>query len=736
MTKHRVNAFFILPILFITASILYSFSIFTNSSGYARRYVDSDIPFSYQLNNSTPSNYFNAIHAGAQVWEDVVSSYWEFEYGGLTPNSTDNFDGVNLVFFDFQGVNFPVGTNAIAYSRTWTTGGGSSYRAVESDLIWNARDFPPSPTGQSGQQDLQSVIAHEFGHHLGLGHAGPAGGPPGVGPLIPEATMYGFSSNGDTTKRSLHIDDIAGVSAIYPVWKLDGTVTDASSGAAFADVAVTAPDIFASVVDPPLFGNNIYQRPGYYEDRIITDQNGEYEAFILLQQVDLTVKYFGYQNETAQVSFNPPGGIGSTQSITLDFQMHPSPISSISGVIVDSLTGSPIQAQIAVWATSDKPGVPAGTIADTTTGGGGDYHIDLPAGEDYRMVVIPQAPYPERTVNVENLSPAGLTLNFDFEPAEVLLVNDDLSEDYEAIYQNTLDEFGVAYHRWRVSEKGIPDTAIYARFPAPRITIWYTGDATNNALTNDEQQSLADFLDAGGRLLLTGQNIAETGSGGVLLSNYLGVGFQANIASPIVQGVAGDPIGEGLVLSTVGGAGNQTSKDALSIGAGADSSFYYGTSTSLGVAGLRAEDQQAGWKAVFLGFGLEGVNNNNGLRDTLVRRTLNWFDIVTAIENEPLSGASMLPQQFELRQNYPNPFNPQTTIQFSVAERTRVQIDIFNALGQRVKTLVDMEYSPGNYEAIWRGRTDTGSPVSSGVYFYRMSAGNGFQSSKKLLLIK
>ena len=86
------------------------------------------------------------------------------------------------------------------------------YRAVESDLVWNAKDHAPSPTGEPFFIDLQSTMAHEFGHHLGLDHTGlPGGASSGCGPLVPSATMWAFATDGDTTGRNLHPEDVIGV---------------------------------------------------------------------------------------------------------------------------------------------------------------------------------------------------------------------------------------------------------------------------------------------------------------------------------------------------------------------------------------------------------------------------------------------------------------------------------------------------------------------------------------------
>jgi len=94
-----------------------------------------------------------------------------------------------------------------------------------------------------------------------------------------------------------------------------------------------------------------------------------------------------------------------------------------------------------------------------------------------------------------------------------------------------------------------------------------------------------------------------------------------------------------------------------------------------------------------------------------------------------------LPGGYSLCQNYPNPFNPTTTIRYDLPELADVRIAVYNVVGQVVRTLVDRQMSPGQYETVWDGRDDSGSPVSSGLYLYRMTAGN-FSQSRKMLLLK
>ncbi len=89
-----------------------------------------------------------------------------------------------------------------------------------------------------------------------------------------------------------------------------------------------------------------------------------------------------------------------------------------------------------------------------------------------------------------------------------------------------------------------------------------------------------------------------------------------------------------------------------------------------------------------------------------------------------------IPDVLELSQNYPNPFNPSTNIEFGVPQASQVTLEIFNTLGQLVSTLIDSRLTPGSYSIPWDA-----SQYTSGVYFYRLSAGDEVLT-KKMLLIK
>jgi len=91
---------------------------------------------------------------------------------------------------------------------------------------------------------------------------------------------------------------------------------------------------------------------------------------------------------------------------------------------------------------------------------------------------------------------------------------------------------------------------------------------------------------------------------------------------------------------------------------------------------------------------------------------------------------SSLPDKFELNQNYPNPFNPTTKITFTLPKDSKVNLSVYNILGERVVELVNGEKKSGYYEYDFDGRR-----LASGMYIYRLETGE-FSSVKKMLLLK
>ena len=99
----------------------------------------------------------------------------------------------------------------------------------------------------------------------------------------------------------------------------------------------------------------------------------------------------------------------------------------------------------------------------------------------------------------------------------------------------------------------------------------------------------------------------------------------------------------------------------------------------------------------------------------------------------------LVPTEFALFQNAPNPFNPETTLEYGVPEEAHVQLVIYNAMGQRIRTLVDAYQPIGFHQVVWDARDDGGQLVSGGVYFYRLQAqheGGEFCQVRRMLLLK
>jgi hypothetical protein len=133
-------------------------------------------------------------------------------------------------------------------------------------------------------------------------------------------------------------------------------------------------------------------------------------------------------------------------------------------------------------------------------------------------------------------------------------------------------------------------------------------------------------------------------------------------------------------------------------------------------------------------------DQSNGMHNAkytvaILQKALGWYP-----ENTP-PVASVgrsdfdVPTVYNLSQNYPNPFNPTTNLEFALPQSGQVRIDVYDVTGTHVRTLINENMSAGNFRISWNGENTSGSKVASGMYLYRMVAGD-YVMTKKMLMLK
>ena len=109
--------------------------------------------------------------------------------------------------------------------------------------------------------------------------------------------------------------------------------------------------------------------------------------------------------------------------------------------------------------------------------------------------------------------------------------------------------------------------------------------------------------------------------------------------------------------------------------------------------------------------------------------------LIETVARTNASEVKVIPGEFALHQNFPNPFNPSTEIRFDLPEAGKVNLAIYNLMGQKIRTLSSGEMTPGYHSIVWDGTNDLGSQVATGMYFYAIQTSE-FQATKKMLFMK
>ena len=200
--KNITLSLFLFLVLFLNSTSVSAFLVNQTSSGLDIKWANNDV--SYFINPAGgPSGSIASLQAGMNVWTNVPSSSFRFFYSGTTTSNAYGIsDDENIIVFGSLGAS---GIGALGRNSFWYA--PSTGEIVDSDIIFNT-DFTFVTDGSFSGYDIQSVGAHELGHSLSLADL--------YSEADSEKTMFGSTSNGEIKKRSLHADDIAGITYLYP----------------------------------------------------------------------------------------------------------------------------------------------------------------------------------------------------------------------------------------------------------------------------------------------------------------------------------------------------------------------------------------------------------------------------------------------------------------------------------------------------------------------------------------
>ena len=265
--------------------------------------------------------------------------------------------------------------------------------------------------------------------------------------------------------------------------------------------------------------------------------------------------------------------------------------------------------------------------------------------------------------------------------------------------------------------------------------MWFLGDEStvNRTFNSTEQNVVKAYLEGGGKLFVTGSEIAYELIGRsaadpndkLFFTNYFKATWGGDKADgSTISGVSGNIFAG--ISATFGQTYPEDYPDYFVPAGGAVTNLLY---TPTQVAGLNymgtfGSSTTVG-ALVYFGFPFETIASLTQ-RTALMGGIVQYFETANPVNARPNSS----PGTYSLEQNYPNPFNPATQIRFTAAHDGFVSLKVYDVLGKEVATLVGAEKTAGSYSVRW----DAGN-FPSGVYFYRLKTGE-FTDTKKLILMK
>ncbi len=502
--------------------------------------------------------------------------------------------------------------------------------------------------------------------------------------------------------------------------------------------------------DWPLFQDDTFNfdltigNSGLYPlDSIIVQM--QYGPFTFADTVDLEFGQYGtvhlepgwMPDETSDVELeftliHPDDGNPANNTLNVTYNVLP--VERVAGMIYDPDSTDGVLSRLDAYLYWNESDSLYRSIENDTTG---EFSGMLGRGT-YRLEFVPLAPpYTPRVIDSLEINEGGVDdIEIELTRAPLLLVLEDGNGDYERYYTEVLDSLDIDTYIWKSYEYGIPDDTIKYF----HSVIWSCGDLDDHILAMSNWSEINSFLQEGGSILLTGQNIQDKWHGFSILRNGFRVdegtlGITGDPSLRILHGVDGDTVvyNDSLIIFGInGGANNQVAPDeAVPADNEAMPILYYGHSDS--VAAVAFQHPEIGYHTVFCGFGVEAINSQppDGYitRVDFLRRVLAWFELIDDTVNVQEPGSTLLPTELALK-TWPNPFNHVLRLEVALPMKSEVEIKVFDILGREVAAWEPRTMSTGLHRFTWNATN-----LASGTYFVRIRTQNQ-QLVKKALLLK
>ena len=377
-------------------------------------------------------------------------------------------------------------------------------------------------------------------------------------------------------------------------------------------------------------------------------------------------------------------------------QLAPFSYALIEGTVTDKATQYPIPAKLEFIGDS--------TFVTQTDSGNGNFQIDLPLGK--YQVIVSNDRYAPLT---DSLTVTGnLTVNFQLQPYLFVYESDFESDNgglipSDSIWQWGKPEFGPES---ALSGQNVWGTALTEKYP----------DNANSSLVTPEMQlpnsdwlkfSFKHWIEAETDLFFTDKaydgGVVEISINGS--NDWIQLFPENNYPFSIADQINSGPFAAGTSVFS----GQSDWKEELF-----DLTSYKGQTVQLRFH-FGSDD---GNEYPFAGWYIDDV-------------AVKYLSAATEVF---LSEKKQSRNSFYLLNNYPNPFNNRTTIYYSIPDRSKIQITVYNIMGQAVKTLINKELPAGSYQMLWDGSDDLGKILSSGVYIIQLRSAEKFLSHKTILL--